>query len=163
MNVYTNFSTATVAALTSGLTALGWTPLAVRKGVWAPRTLLEFDRYLVFVAPPSSNPWSERVIASREIAYTLTAQIYLLVKNYNEEQSVYGDTAPNLGVFQMISDVKAVLRDTDLGGLIDRTYRETSGGSGFDAGAGSGFSTGDHAFVNRAVLTYTVQAKGFCF
>lgn len=163
MNVYTDFSNATVTALASGLAPLGWTPLEVRKGIWNPRVLLEFDRYLVFVAPPSSNPWSERVIASREIAYTLTAQVYLLVKNYNEDQSVYGDTAPNLGVFQLISDVKAVLRGTELGGLIDRTYRETSGGSGFDVGAGAGFSSGDHAFVNRAVLTYTVQAKGFCF
>lgn len=162
MNDYTTFSERTVETLATALPPVGWEPLDVRKGIWKPRNLAPFDRYLAFVAPPLSNPWVERRISTKEVAYILTAHVFLLVKNYNEVASVYGDTAPELGVFQFISDVKDILRDTDLGGLLDRTYNETAGGTMFESGATDGFDTGGHGWVHRAMLTYTVQTVPFC-
>jgi hypothetical protein len=162
MNDYTTFSERTVATLAEALPPLGWDPLDVRKGIWKPRNLAPFDRYLVYVAPPLDNPWTERRLSTKEMAYILTAHVFLLVKNYNEEQSIYGDEAPALGVFQFISDVKGVLRDTDLGGFLDRTYNETVGGTRFESGAADGFDTGGHGWVHRAMLTYTVQTAPFC-
>jgi len=162
MNDYTTFTERTVEVLAEQLPLRGWDPLDVRKGIWKPRTLIPFERYLVFVAPPLDNPWMERLISTKELAYILTAHVFLLVKNYDEEQSVYGDTAPALGVFQLINDVKAILRDTDLGRLLDRTHNETAGGSRFESGAADGFDTGGHGWVHRAMVTYTVQTAPFC-
>ena len=162
MNDYTTFTYRTVEVLAEQLPLRGWEPLDVRKGIWKPRTLTPFERYLVYVAPPLDNPWMERRISTKELAYILTANVFLLVKNYDEEQSVYGDTAPALGVFQLINDVKAILRDTDLGRFLDRTYNETAGGSRFESGAADGFDTGGHGWVHRAMVTYTVQTAPFC-
>jgi hypothetical protein len=136
----------------------------VRKGIWKPRNLSPFERYMAYVAPPLDNPWTERRISTREVAYILTAHVFLLVKSYDdgEELSVYGDTAPDLGVFQFIHDVKVILRGTDLGGLLDRTHNETMGGTRFETGASEGFDTGGHGWVHRAMLTYTVQTAPFC-
>jgi hypothetical protein len=155
-------STRLVTELTTALGLYGYTPLVVLKGIWKPRALAPFTRYAVFVAPPTTDPWTERFISSREVVYILRADIFLLVKNYNEEQSVYGDTAPNLGVFQMIADVKAILRATDLSGLVERTYEETTGGSAFETGAAAGFDTGEYGWVHRAKVTYRAQMHGFC-
>lgn len=162
MNDYSTFTARTVTTLQDGLAPLGWTPLEVRRGIWKPRELTPFERYLVYIAPPLTNPWVERRISTKEMAYVLTAEVYLLVQNFDEVDSVFGETAPNLGVFQFINDVKGILRDTDLGGLLDRTYNETAGGSRFESGAASGFDTGGHGWVHRAMLTYTVQTTPFC-
>lgn len=162
MNDYTTMTTGLVSLLTTELGTLSYTPLVVQRRIWKPRDLPTFDRYMVIVAPPITNPWTERQIATREFAYILTADIFLLVKNYNEEQSVFGDTAPNLGVFQMIADVKAILRATDLNGLVDRTFTETVGGSAFETGASGGMDTGEFAWVHRAKLQYTAQMHAFC-
>jgi hypothetical protein len=162
MNDYTTFTVRTVETLAAMLPTYGWVPLDVRKGIWKPRTLLPFERYLAYVAPPLDNPWVERRISTKEMAYILTAHVFLLVKNYDEEQSIYGTAAPGLGVFQFINDVKVTLRDTNLGGLLDRTFNETAGGSRFESGASDGFDTGGHGWVHRAMLTYTVQTAPFC-
>ncbi len=163
MNAYTDFSTRTVEVLKTELPGRGYTDLDVRKGIWNPRTLEPFERYCVFVAPPTVNPWSERRISTKEVAYILIAEIYLLVKNFDEVASLYGDTAPDLGVWQLFSDTKDILRATDLGGLLDRTYNETMGGSRFETGASGGFDTGGWGWVHRAMLAYTAQTTGFCF
>ena len=161
-NVYTDFHTQLQQHLNTELVSLNYPLLEVRRGVWNPATLTPFERYLVFLSPPTSNPWDERRISTKEIAYTLRSDIFLLVKNYNEERSVYGDTAPELGVFQLISDVKAILRRTDLGGLLDRTFNETASGSAFETGAAGGFDSGTHGWVHRAKLMYTAQMRPFC-
>lgn len=163
MNVYTDLSTRLVSTLQTELATLGYAPLDVRKGIWKPRQLAPFDRYLVFVAPPLTEPWREIRDSARNIIYVLRAELFLLVKNYDEDQSVYGDTAPNFGVWQLVSDVKAVLRATDLNGLVDRTYRETEGGSAFESGATGGFDTGEHGWVHRAKLVYNANMHPFCY
>jgi hypothetical protein len=163
MNPYTDLSNALVTELTTELTALSYAPLDVRKGIWKPRALAPFDRYLVFIAPPLSDPWREiRDEGPKLVTFVLRAEIFLLVKNYNEDQSVYGDTAPDLGVFQLMGDVKTILRNTDLGGLVLRSYRETEGGSSFETGATGGFDTGEHGWVHRSKLVYTARTYPFC-
>jgi len=161
-NPYTTMTYRLQQYLLTELQAMGYEDAEVRRGVWNPGALAPFHRYLVFIAPPATNPWDERRFTAREITYVLRAELFLLVKNYNEEHSVYGDTAPDLGVFQMIHDVKALLRDTDLDGLIERTFNETTGGSAFEAGASGGFDSGTHGWVHRARLVYTGQTHAFC-
>lgn len=163
MNVYTDMTEALVSELTTGLAGLSYAPLTVRSGVWRPRTLPEFDKFLVHIAPPLSNVWTERRISTKEVQYVLRADIYLLVKNYGEELSVFGDTAPDLGVFQFVSDVKNLLRATDLSGLLSRTYRETEGDVAFDGGAADGFETGPRSWVHRARVPYTAECEPFCY
>lgn len=161
-NPYNDLTARLVTELTAGLTSLGYTPLAVRRGIWKPRALEPFDRYLIFISPPATDPVRERVISAREFAFELKAQLFLLVKNYNEDQSVFGDVTPNFGVFDLVNDVKTILRGNSLSGLLNTTYRETEGGSGFESGASTGFSSGSHEFVHRASLTFTGLTKGFC-
>lgn len=163
MNVYTQMTARLVEYLTTGLAALSYAPLTVQSGVWKPRTLPEFDKFLVQVAPPTNNVWTERRISVKEVQYVLRADVFLLVKNYGEELSLYGDTAPDLGLFQLVSDVKDLLRATDLDGLLSRTYDETTGEVAFESGAASGFETGPRTWVHRARVPYTAQTEPFCF
>lgn len=162
-NPYTTMTARLRTELQAGLIAAGYVGAEARRGIWNPGTLTPWTRYLVFVAPPTGNPWEERrIITPRQVSFVLRAELFLLVKNYNEEQSVFGDTAPNFGVFQMIHDVKGLLRNTDLNGLVDRTYRETEGGSAFETGAAVGFDAGTHGWVHRAKLVYTAYTQPFC-
>ena len=163
MNVYTLLTERLVEYLTTGLAALSYTPLTVQSGVWKPRTLSEFDKYLVHVAPPTNNLWTERRISVKEVQYVLRADIYLLVKNFSEATSLYGDAAPDLGLFQLVSDTKDLLRATDLDGLLSRTYDETTGEVAFESGASAGFETGPRTWVHRARVPYTAQTEPFCF
>lgn len=161
-NPYTEFSSGLVTVLQAGLSPL-YSGIATRKGIWKPRNLLPFDRYLVFVAPVLQDPVREvRVQSTKRVNEILKADIFLLVKNYDEEQSVYGDTAPNLGVWQLYKDTKDILRNTDLNGLVERNYREVEGGSAFETGASGGFDSGGHGWVHRIRLTYTAYMFSFC-
>lgn len=162
MNPYSDFTARLVAHLSASLPPLGWTPLDVRKGIWKPGAMEAFERYLVHVAPPLSNPWEEFRFTTKQLAYRMTADIFLLVKNYDEDKSVYGDTAPQKGVFQMIGDVKDVLRGEDLGGLVDLKHDELIGPVTFESGAATGFDTGSHGWVHRARLTYRAMMQPFC-
>ena len=59
MNVYTDLTLRLETTLSEELALLSWDPLVVRHGIWKPRELKPFERYLVFVAPPTTNPWTE--------------------------------------------------------------------------------------------------------
>ena len=65
MNPYSTMTERLVTTLQTDLAALGWTPLAVHRGIWKPRALPEFERYMVWVAPPPNNPWTEQREAIR--------------------------------------------------------------------------------------------------
>lgn len=163
-NPYSQLSERLVSVLQTDMTTLGWTPLETRKGIWKPGSLQPWERYLVYVAPPLQNPVTE-VRDSRLVYYVLRADVFLLVKNFSEDEglSVYGETLPDAGVFQMLFDAKTVLRATNLGGLVDRTYSETLGGSQFETGAATGFDTGTFGWVHRARIQYTAQTVPFCY
>lgn len=165
LNVYSDFLKKTGTELATGLTGLGYTPLTVKVAVWKPRALPVFEKFYVQVAPPLSNLWTERRISTKEVQYVLRANIFLLVKNYDEELSLHGDdsTAPDLGIFQLISDVKNLLRATNLNGLLSRTYNETVGDVAFESGAASGFDVGSRDWVHRALVPYTGETEPFCF
>ncbi|CAN5608099.1 hypothetical protein BH24ACT15_BH24ACT15_34860 [soil metagenome] len=162
MNAYSTLTHRLTDYLQTELQSLGYAHAEARRGIWKPGALQPFERYLVFVAPATADPWSERRISTKEVAYVFRSEIFLLVKNYDDVHAIFGDTAPDLGVFQLMHDVKALLRSTDLGGLLDRTYRETEGGSGFDTGAMTGFDSGTHGWVHRAKLVYVAQTHAFC-
>ena len=164
-NVYSLFIKRTTQYLPTGLTGLGYDPLVVTDGIWKPNAVPVFDKFYVQVAPPLSNLWTERRISTKEVQYVLRANIFLLVKNYDDELSLHGDdaTAPDLGIFQLISDVKNLLRATNLSGLLSRTYNETVGDVGFESGAAPGFEVGPRDWVHRAVVPYTAETEPFCF
>lgn len=159
---YVDFVDATVSVLQTQLLP-SYANLETRKGVWDPRRLATFERYLVFVAIPLTDLEREvRVQASKLVNEIVKAEIYLLVKNYDEDKSLYGKSAPDLGVIKLFDDAKDVLRNTDLGGLLERTYREIEGGTAFESGASGGFDTGKHEWVHRIRFTYTAMMQGFC-
>lgn len=163
MNVYSQLLAALPTYLQAGLTTLGYDPLMVQTGVWNVRALPVFERFLVWIAPPISNFWTERRISTKEVQYVLRADIFLLVKNYDEELSLHGADAPDLGVFQLTSDVKDLLRATNLGGLLSRTYNETVGDVPFETGAVPGFDTGPRNWVHRVKVPYVAETEPFCF
>ena len=160
MNLYTTMVERLVSTLTTELGTLSWTPLVVEAGRWDPRILPEFERYYVKVSPPP-RPWVERRISTKEIQYLLRADIVLLVKNFSEEGALFGDNLPTAGVFQFVSDVKDVLRATDLSGLLSRTYDETAGE--VDVNTIGGFETGPRVWVHHARVPYTAAMEPFCF
>lgn len=163
MNATSTLIARLIPYLQSNLRSMGYTDLEVRAGIWNPRTLLPWDRYLIFLAIPTANPSNEsRIQSSKLVTETLRTNVVLLVKNYDETNSVLGDTAPNLGVFQMLKDAKTVLRDTDLDGLVERTYREVEGGTAFETGVSGGFESQAHGWVHRLSFIYTAAMFPFC-
>lgn len=164
-NPYSAFYATLTTTLTAELAA-NYTNIEGRMGIWNPARLLPFERYLVFIAPPTQDLVREvRLQSSKLVNEILKADVYLLVKNYDEgpsDLSIFGDTAPNLGVLQLLKDTKDILRNTDLGGTIERNYREVEGGSSFETGATGGFDSGGHGWVHRARLTYTAMLPAFC-
>lgn len=146
-----------------------YTGLEVFKMDFRPTNLPDFDRYGIVISP-SARPWEEKVKAVRNIQYIFRADIYLLVKNFSETDSLFGTTAPDLGLFQMVEDVKSLLRLSDLSGLLDKTYAEPAGdpnqgGGGpveFETSAAAGFDSGGHAHVRRAKLPFVGRMIPFC-
>jgi len=104
VNVYARLLTDLPPYLQTGLSALGYTPLVTASGVWKPRALPVFEKFYVQVAPPLSNLWTERRISVKEKQYVLRANIFLLVKNYDQELSLLGDeTTPRIWAFSSSS------------------------------------------------------------
>lgn len=141
-----------------------YTALDVRAKLFKPNDLPEFTRYLIIVSPPAA-PWGERRIGIPLIQYEMKADLYLLVKNFDESKSLFGTVAGELGLFQLIGDVKTLLRLSDLGGLIDKgnkTYDEPAGPLNFEGSAVPAFDSDEKAFVHRARLVYTARLNPFC-
>jgi hypothetical protein len=161
-NQYSQVVSGLVTAL-EGLT--GYPGLIVRAKLFKPNDLPEFEQYLIVVSP-NAMPWDERRIGIPLIQYIMRADLFLLVKNFDEFKSLFETTvAGELGLFQMIDDVKTLLRLSDLGGLIDKgnkTYDEPSGPLNFEASAVVGFDSDEKAFVHRARLVYTARLNPFC-
>jgi len=95
----------------------------------------------------------------------LRADLWLLVKNWHETDSLFGTAAPDLGLMQLLWDVKELLRLSDLDGLIDRgnkTYDEPAGPVSFESSAVQAFDSGEKAFIHRVRLVYTARLNPFC-
>lgn len=170
-NDYVTLTTRLVTALSSGL-AGSYAGLVVEPRNWDPRKLPAFTRYAIIVSPDSS-PWEERRLAVNQIQQILRAQLYLLVKNWDEttipEPALYGTTVGALGLFEFIKDVKDLLRATDLSGLLDKTYDEAAGDARSPGqGAGPvgfgvpGFSAEEHMMVYPARVPYIARTKPAC-
>jgi hypothetical protein len=135
--------------------------LVVQKMVWNPGKLPAFTQYCIIVAP-GSEPWAERTLSVRTFQYKVRFELYLLIKNYDEVNSVFGDTAPNLGIFELVNDVKNLLRISRLGGILAggfKSYEEPAGPLAFEYAASMGFDTSEHSHVRRARLHYEAMAK----
>lgn len=148
----------------------GYSTLVVYNTLFKPAALPEFTRYCIVVSP-SNRPWDEYRTGIRQIQYIHRLDIFLLVKRWDESgDSLYGTTAGSLGLFQMIEDVKFLLRGTNLGGILDRTYDEaggdqTKGGPGgidFEELAAPGFDSAEYTFVHRARVPYLARMQAFC-
>lgn len=139
-----------------------YTAMLVDARFFDPGKLPDFDRYLIIISPPQNDAWSEDIIGVRHFQYKFNVDLYLLVKNFDDTLSIFGDTAPDQGLLQLIYDVKSYLRTTDLNGLLDRTYSEPAGPLSIEYSATAGFDSGEHAFVRRARLRYTARMKPFC-
>lgn len=161
MNAYSQLTAALETLLTNGLTGLGYSPLQVYTGVWKQRAIPEFGKYYVQIAPPTSNVWTERRISIREIQHVLRVDVFLLVKNFSEWPALYGETGPDLGLFQLVSDTKDLLRVATFDGFT-LTLNELVGDTTFETGAATGFETGPRTWVHRARVPYTAFTEPFC-
>lgn len=160
VNDYATMTARLKTELAAGLAA-AYAPISVERKLFKPNDLADFTRYAVVIAP-NGNPWEERVIGVRQVQYLFRADLWLLVKNWHEEDSIYGTTAPDLGLLQLIWDVKELLRLSDLSGLLDKTYDEPAGPLAMEAGALAAFDSGEKAFIHRARLVYTARMRPFC-
>lgn len=155
------------AQMVTELSALSasYTGIVVQRSLFRPAELPTFTRYAIIITP-NARLWEERRDAIATVQYLLRFDLYLLVKNWDTSDSgLWGTTAGNLGLFELIDDVKDLLRISDLNGLLDKTYDEAGG-----AGVGGvdfqdtiqGFDSGEHAFVHRAKIPYLAQTARFC-
>lgn len=170
-NDYTTMTTRLVSELSSGLAA-SYSGVVVEARHWDPRKLPAFTRYAIIVAP-DQTPVEERRLAVNKVQYILRAQLYVLVKNWDEstfpEPALYGTTAGSLGLFELVKDVKDLLRASDLSGLLDKTYDEAAGDSRSPGqGAGPvgygvpGFAADEHQMTYPARVPYIARTIPFC-
>jgi hypothetical protein len=139
------------------------TGLLISLRVFKEGNLPPFTRYSIIVSP-SPNPWDESRLGVPQIEYLHRADLFILVKNFDEEESLFGTVHPNRGLFQLVSDVKQVLRISSLGGLItlgNKTYDEPAGPLSFQSFTG-GFDVGEKAFVQRVKLQFVGRMAPFC-
>lgn len=167
-NQYSTMVSRLNSELAAGLAA-SYAGLIVRSEVFRPARLPVFTRYCIVISP-AQQPWAERRVAAREVQYLFRADLYLLCKNWDESDSLFGVTAGAKGLFEMIEDVKNLLRQSTLSGLLDKTYDE-AGGDGQRLGPGGvefgevivpGFDAGEYAFVQRARIPYLGRMIPFC-
>jgi hypothetical protein len=160
-----DFSTAinTLATeLLAGLAA-GYTPnLKVVARHYEAGKIPNFDRYCIIIAPAASNTWIETVKAVRNFQYVFSIDAYLMVKNFDDFNSLFGETSPNKGLFEMINDFKDLIRATTLSGLLDKTYSEPGGPVSIEYAASSGFDSGEHSFIRRAKIPCQFRMRTFC-
>jgi hypothetical protein len=171
-NDYSTLTERLVAELLSGLAA-SYAGLVVQRRNWEPARLPDFSRYAIVVSP-DPRPVTERRIAVPQIQYIMRAQVYLLVKNWEDtipEPALWGTTAGSLGLFEFVKDVKNLLRASDLSGLLDKTYDEAAGDAQSPGqGGGSveygtlipGFTANEYALLYPARIPYLARIKPFC-
>lgn len=161
-NKYSLMTERLQTVLAAGL--VQYTALRVDRKIFKPNDLADFTRYCIVISP-NGNPWEERREGVPKIGYIFRADLWLLVKNWDETLSVYGTAAPDLGLLQLVEDVKDLLRLSDLEGLIDRgskTYDEPAGPLTLDSTAVAAFDSAEKTWVHRARLVYTARMTPFC-
>lgn len=149
-----------LATVLTGLT--GYDGLAVLTQMFRPTRIPALAGNYGIVISPTKVPWEERRTAIREVQDLYRLDLFLLVRNFNESDSLFGTTPGSLGLFQMISDVKVLLRGNDLDGLLDLTYDEVAGDSSrqgagpveIEEVASPGFDADEYTFVHRARLPF---------
>lgn len=150
--------------------ATSYTGLVVTRRRFDPRQLPTFDRYAI-VLSPSSRPWEEQRHGPGNVNYLFRVDVYLLVKDWGDsDASLFGVAAGSRGLFQLVEDVKDLLRLSNLNGLLDKTYDEPGGdaralgGGGVEFGetAAPGFESGEFTFVWRVRIPYVARTVPFC-
>lgn len=160
-NQFSELFSRLVTELTTTMTP-GYTGLHVSARHWDPGKLPAFDRYAVIVSPSPNNTIQEIVKAVRNFQYVVNIDTYLLVKNFDDSNSLFGQSPPNKGLFEMIEDFKETVRGTTLTGLLDKTYSEPGGPVSIEYAASSGFDSGEHSFIRRARIPCTFRLQTFC-
>ncbi len=116
-------ATKLVDLFTTHATITAYTPTAaVLKMKYRPQHLPDFDKFAIIISPFSEREQHERHTNSLE--YIEGVQIVAIVRNYDEVLSVYGTTAPNIGILQHCQNIKDVLRSRTLTGLVTVTKHE---------------------------------------
>lgn len=168
-NQYSTLTEKLVTKLLAQLAA-GYSGLVVERKHFKPDALpAAFDRYGIIISP-NARPWDERRTAIREVQYLYRVDIFCLVRNYHETNSLFGTTAPDLGLFQLVKDVKDYLRTATLDDLLDKTYDEPGGdaraqgggGLDFQEAASPGLSAGNYPMVHRMKIPFVGRTAPFC-
>jgi hypothetical protein len=166
-----NLYTTMIATLASELAALStdYAGLVVSPMVFRQAAIPTFARYSIVIAP-ATRPWDEKRVGIRLVQYIFRADLYLLCKSWDPEKSLFGTATGEKGIFELIKDVKDLLRMSTLGGLLDKTYDEPggdamqlgAGGVEFEEVAAGGFDSAEHTFIHRAKILYQGRMHPFC-
>lgn len=166
-----NEYSAVTAQLVTELSAIsGYSSVVVSRRIFRPSGLPAFPRYCIIVSP-APRPWDEQRLGAGKIGNIFRIDLYLLVRRWEEsDHPLFGTSAGNLGLFQMIEDVKVMLRLSTLGGLLDKTYDEPGGDSAalgaggieFQEIASPGFENDEFQFVHVAKVPYKARTVPFC-
>ena len=159
-NLYSVMTSRLVTVLAAGLTQ--YTGLVVDRRRFHPENLPAFTGNYMIIVSPSSRPWGERIVSVRTIQDTLRCDLFLLVKNFHTDNSLFGLTTPDFGIFQMIEDMKALLRVNTLSSLLDMTYEEVTSEVDFEDLAIKAHDTGEYTWIHRARQPYIGRMRQLC-
>lgn len=168
-NDYAGITAALATLLNTALTT-AYSDIKVVRGVFQPDFMPSgFGRYAVVIAP-SLRPWEERRIAVRELQDIYRAEIFTLVRNWDDEKSLFGTDSGEKGLFELVKDVKDTIRGSDLDGLLEKTYDEAAGDSSKGGGGPVEFGTaavkaldsGSFTLVHRARVPFVGRGLPHC-
>lgn len=142
--------------------------LVVAERLFHPANLPAFSRYCLIISP-SQNLWTEERHGIRQVQDVIRLDLYALVQNFHATNALYGTVAPHLGLFELVSDIKAALRTETFDGLLDKTFDEAGGDARRGGGpvqyhtmATSGFDAGEHSFIYRSRIPFLGRMQPYC-
>lgn len=118
---------------------------------------LSGTNYAIIVSPPPVI-LEERKVSTRSIQLVYFVNLFLLVKNFDEVNALFGVTPGALGIAQLVEDVKTAIYTSINSGALNALLSESLSELGqkvqFDSSALPAFDSGEYPFVYRALQPF---------
>jgi hypothetical protein len=128
--------------------------VTIRKHPTDPPQFPSFDKYCILISPFSRQ---NKLIALRAKQLNAKVDVVCVMKNFDQELSIIGNTLPNIGIIKMIDDVEEslfVFGENNLESL-EINYDEMTEGVDFK----TKFNKEREAFFHEHALPYKVKFK----